>query len=102
MTYTDKNEVVPILEIMSHPAFVVFHDFLYMANYDPECLHMYLHPEKDDDAENEDKENDDEDGHDDMVKDDGPLKLVPHDCRAMTDVRSRMTDEMYTTYRREP
>ena len=79
-------------------AYVVLHNFLYMANHDPQCFNMYLHPEEDDDAKNE--ENGDEEGHDDIVEDDGPLELVPHAHRAMVDVRSRMANEIYAAYRR--
>ena len=72
-----------------------------MANHDPTCLYIYLHPKEEDDAENEDEENDDEDGHDNMVEDNGPLELMPCDRHTTTDVRSGMIDEMYAAYRRE-
>lgn len=86
-----KQRLIPI-------ACAVLHNFLYMINHDPQCLHMYLHPEEDDDGVNEDDENEDEDEQ----EDDGPPEPVPCDRQAMVDVRSRMADEMYAAYRRSP
>ena len=63
---------------------------------------MYLHSEDDNDAENKDVKNDDEYWHDDMVEDDGLPELVSHDHHVMADVKSRIADEMYSAYRREP
>ena len=64
---------------------------MYMANHDPDCLHMYLNPEEDDDNENDDDE----------LDNDHP-ELVLHDHREMVNVRRRMADEMYTAYIRQP
>ena len=39
-----------------------------MINHNPQCLHMYLYLEEDDDSVNEDDENEDENGHDDKIE----------------------------------
>ena len=61
---------------------------MYMANHNPDYLHMYLHPEENDDNENEDDENGDKDGDAEMEEDTGPPEPVSYDLRVMTAVRS--------------
>ena len=79
-----KQRLIPI-------AAAVLHNFMYMANNDPDCLQMYLNPEEEDDNENDD---DEEDNH--------PGEPVPRDRREMTDIKRRMAHEMYTSYIRQP
>ena len=60
-----KQRLIPI-------ACTVLYNFLYFANQDADCLHMYLHPEEDDGAE------DSHEGDDDDVEEEGPPEPVPH------------------------
>ena len=72
-------------------ACVILHNFMYMTNHNPDCLHMYFNHEEDDDNED-----------DDNKEDNNPPESVPRDHLEMANVRRQMDDEMYTACIRQP